>query len=219
MTPQSWLQSEQDYDTGRLLYEALGTNPMLKRTLSTGPNRYNRAALAYELGKLAKAGVGAPLVLSVPVVSSPNATKTLQKPVEEPEKGADLLATLKSDVQPAYDHRRYLHAQLPLVDEPTRLTYALNIQRLSRSINEHWKTVAYVKEHGHLPVPEPTPAAFDVKNGTLAELIDARNNLRSNISKWKKKPARAADLARAQAEVLELTARIDELKGKEVARG
>jgi len=68
MTPQLWLQSERDYETGRRIYDALGPNAILKRTLSTGPTTYNREALAYELGKLAKAGVhvAVPLLAVVP---------------------------------------------------------------------------------------------------------------------------------------------------------
>ncbi|MBC6988563.1 hypothetical protein [Hymenobacter sp. BT491] len=223
MTPQQWLHSERDYEAGRCIYEALGPNAILKRTLSSGPNSYNCEALAYELGKLAKAGVATAVVLPQPPTPapepSPNATNSLQSEPVQPEKGAELLVVLKEHVQALYDKRRYLHAQLEHVDESTRLSFALDIQGLSRGINEHWKTVAYVKEHGCMPNPEPTAPVFDVNTGTLAELKDLRANLRCNISKWKKKPARAADLARAQEQEKALTARIEVLKGEEGARG
>ncbi|MCA8830176.1 hypothetical protein [Hymenobacter pini] len=224
MTPQQWLQSERDYETGRRIYEALGSNAHLKRTLSSGPNSYNREALAYEVGKLAKAGVQMDVLPAIapvlPVLSrtAPAPPALAPEPADADPLQEQVLQELATARPPLYDERRYLHAQLAgLPTDADRLQAARRIQAISRQLNESWAATAYVKEHGHLPVPESLP--FDVKNGTLAELIGRRANLRSCISKWKKKPARAADLAAAQVEEQALSARIEQLKGEEVNRG
>ena len=64
MTVHEWLNSERDYEAGRQLYAALGDNARLKGLLSSGPSLYNREAVAWELTKLARAGVVTSVVTS-----------------------------------------------------------------------------------------------------------------------------------------------------------
>jgi len=236
MTPLLWLQSERDYDTGRRIYEALGPNAHLKRTLSTGPNAYNREALAYELGKLVQSGVtgAVDVVPTAPVPAVLPAQPVPEARIQEPVPLHPLLDELKAQRPLLYDERRYLHAQLEaLATDAERLTAALQIQDLSRQLNENWQLDAHVRTHRTPPVPPPPPApapAFDPEDASLATLYKMRANLRSNMSKWKRLAHREADLTRAKQQEQQLSARIEQLqqdvsahfgtlKGKEADRG
>ena len=257
MTVQQWLESGQDYEVGRQLYAALGANERLKRTLSSGPGRYNQEALAWELTKLHRAGVGAIVTINVPAnvttapadmpkkvqkevqkepgqngECGPNATISWQKkPGSEPEgnrlldelkaarrplydertiswqkkpgsepEGNRLLDELKAARRPLYDERTVLHAQLEaLATDAERHAHARRMMALSRELNANWQLDGYVRAHGCLPPPPPAPPGLDAL--PPAELLQRRNNLRSQASKLKKQPHRADDLVLVEAEL------------------
>jgi hypothetical protein len=215
MTPNEWLDSERNYEIGRQLYEQLGDNARLKQVLGHGPSAYNLEALGWELQKLAKAGV-VTSVVTVNVTASPivveNATETLQtEPVKDYSADIDraaLLIPLSQARRPRYDERTLLHGQLEVLaekgtQEEVRQA-AERIMQLSRELNANWKIDAYVREHGQLPpAPAPKPGLEVL---TPAELVTKRNTLRSRVSKLKKQPHRADDLATVQAELLQVEA-------------
>jgi len=221
MTPQAWLDSERDYEAGRQLYEQVGDNARLKQVFGHGPSSYNLEALAWELQKLAQAGVvvtvTAPLH-DIDVVQSPdemtkevqkengvseaNATISLQNLTKAdeslPSTATALLIELSQARRPLYDQRTVLHQGLE--HHPTEadcLAAARHILRLSRELNANWKTDAHVRAHGELPARgRPAPGLNTL---TPAELVKKRANLRSQVSKLKKQPHRADDLAAVQA--------------------
>jgi hypothetical protein len=207
MTVQAWLDSERNYEAGRQLYEQLGDNARLKQVLGHGPSAYNQEALAWELQKLARAGVTTAVALAVPrpAVVVESATESLQS---EPAKdfsaditGAALLIPLSQARRPLYDERTQLHAQLEVLaehgsQEDVRQA-AARIMQLSRELNANWKTDAYVRAHGQLPPPPAAAPGLDTLNPV--ELVKKRNSLRSQVSKLKKRPDRADDLAVVEA--------------------
>jgi hypothetical protein len=225
MTLQAWLDSERDYEVGRLLYEHYGDNARLKQVLGHGPSAYNCEALAWELQKLAKQvhDAGPPyqigyigntlgfVGLNQPIrATEENATETLQT---EPAKDfsadidqAALLIPLSQARRPLYDERTLLHGQLEVLaekgtQEEVRQA-AERVMQLSRELNANWKIDAYVREHGQLPpAPAPKPGLEAL---TPAELVTKRNTLRSRVSKLKKQSHRADDLATVQAELLQV---------------
>lgn len=209
MTPKDWLASERNYEVGRLLYEQLGDSDRLKQTLARGDSFYNREALSWEITKLAKAGVVTSVAspagaTPMPVVE--NATESLQTvPVVIPA-GAPLLLELAQVRRPLYDERTQLHGQLEVLAEhasqdDVRLA-AVRIMALSRELNANWKTDAYVREHGQLPpVPAPAPGLDTL---SPAELLKKRNNLRSQVSKLRKRTDRADDLVQVEATLLQV---------------
>jgi len=218
MTPKEWLDSERDYEVGRLLYDALGDNKRLKLLLISGDSRYNREALAWEIGKLAKAGVVTSVVAAVtaivtatpPVVE--NATETLQT---EPAKDygpdidrAALLIPLSQARRPLYDERTLLHGSLEVLAEKGTQEevrqVAERVMQLSRELNANWKIDGYVREHGQLPPASAPEPGFEAL--TPAELLKKRNNLRSQVSKLKKRTDRADDLAKVEAQLLQVEA-------------
>jgi hypothetical protein len=71
--------------------------------------------------------------------------------------------------------------------------------QLSRELNANWKTDAYVRAHGQLPPPPAAAPGLDTLSPV--ELVKKRNSLRSQVSKLKKRPDRAADLAQAQTDL------------------
>jgi hypothetical protein len=239
MTVHEWLGSERDYEVGRLLYAALGNNDRLKQMLSSGPNHYNREALAWELTKLQRAGVVVDVMLNptvdyltaqrqqlsdatfqAAVLSSPDATETLQK-VENsdekeessPEKGTKLLDELKGARRPLYDERDGVHAQLePAASEEERRLLAVRLMSLYRQLDANWETTHYVAAHGELP---PAPAAAPgLDQLPPAELLKRRNNLRSQVSKLKNKPHRADDLVRVEAELVQVETLLNPTNGQ-----
>lgn len=226
MTVHEWLGSERDYEAGRQLYAALGDNDRLKRLLSGGPNHYNREAVAWELTKLARAGVGAaeasvhetPIRVHISQTctsgvqvatkqdtssnpeSSPNATFSLQKDTSSPEKGTELLAELKEAQRPFYDERAGVHAQLEgAKDEEECRLMAVRVMHLTRQLDANWATYHYVEAHGELPPPPAAAPGLDQLSP--ADLLKRRNNLRSQVSKLKNRPDRADDLVRVEAEL------------------
>jgi len=209
MTAKEWLESERNYEAGRLLYQQLGDSDRLKLALARGDNFYNREALVWEITKLARAGV----VTSVAVVDSPaaaavveNATEVVQPaPVAIPA-ASPLLIELAEARRPLYDERTQLHGQLEVLAEhasqdDVRLA-AVRIMALSRELNANWKADAHVREHGQLPPAPPAAPGLDML--TPAELLKKRNNLRSQASKLKKRSDRAEDLARVEALLLQV---------------
>jgi hypothetical protein len=234
MTPQEWLDSERDYEAGRQLYEQLGDNPRLKQVLGHGPSAYNTEALEWELVKLAQAGVVTSVVTvhvtataplpdvdvqqSVPTPraeTSANATNSLQTVptsapagTELPSTAAVLLMQLSQARRPLYDQRTVLHQGLE--HHPTEadaLVAARHILKLSRELNANWKDDAHVRAHGELPAGPPPAPGLDTL--TPAELVKKRANLRSQVSKLKKQPHRADDLAKVQATLAEVEALIN----------
>jgi hypothetical protein len=173
--------------------------------LDGGPNRYNREALDWELGKLARAGVVTSVIVNVtaaPVLAE-NATETLQtEPAAAPAE-SPLLVELREARRPLYDERTLLHGQLEVLaekgtQEETRQA-AERIMRLSHQLHANWRLDGYVREHGHLPPPPPPSPGLDTLSPV--ELVKKRNNLRSQVSRLKNRTDRADDLAQAQAEL------------------
>jgi hypothetical protein len=119
-------------------------------------------------------------------------------PVENP-----LLGELREARRPLFDERTQLHGQLEVLaehasQEDVRLA-AVRIMALSREVNASRKTEAYVREHGQLPPPPVAAPGLDTLSPV--ELLKKRNALRSQVSKLKKRPDRAADLAQAQTDL------------------
>ena len=201
MTPTQWLDSEQDYAVGQQLYEQLGDNARLKRTLSAGPSHYNREALLWELTKLARAGVTAAVALAVPAVVVASAPPDVLPSEPVPEN--PLLAELREARRPLYDERTQLHAQLEVLAEHGSQAdvhqAALRIMALSHELEASKQTEAYVREHGQLPPPPAAAPGLDTLSPV--ELLKKRNALRSQVSRLKKRAERAADLAQAQTDL------------------
>ena len=203
MTPKEWLESERNYEQGRQLYAALGDNARLKQLLASGPSSYNTEAVAWELTKLARAGIVTSVITATVTAAPalvPIATETLQSEPVAPPASSPLLDELRAARRPLYDERTGLHNQLEYLDtDEDRKQVGIRIMALSRQIDTNWNTTRYVAAHGQLPPPPPPPLGLDTLSPV--ELVKKRNALRSQVSKLKKNPARADDLVQAQTDL------------------
>jgi hypothetical protein len=217
MSIQEWLDGPQEYAAGLLLYQQLGENNHLKRTLGHGPNAYNTSCLREELVKLAKAGKGQAVVQLVPVATAAAVAQLVPaaQPAPAPAiAGAaaptsaieQLLADLDTQWKPLYKEASFLQSQLEHAkDNQQRGTWAHQVLDLMDKVQEHWDACDYVREHGQLP-PVPVvapPAVLDLTDRAAVE--QHRNNLRSQISKQKRNAKRAVEVEAWRAEVMQLS--------------
>ncbi|MGI4866102.1 MAG: hypothetical protein ACRYFZ_19415 [Janthinobacterium lividum] len=213
MSIQEWLDGPQDYAAGLLLYQHLGSNPQLKRTLGHGPNAYNTSCLREELVRLDKQGQGQVVVQLVPVATTAAVVQLVPTAQPAPAAAAavtsvmeQLLADLDKQWKPLYKEASFLQSQLEHAkDNQERGTWSHKILDLMDEVAVLWEACAHVQEHGELPpVPVVTPpAALDLTDRDAVE--QHRNNLRSQISKQKRNAKRAAEVEAWRAEVQQLS--------------
>jgi hypothetical protein len=196
MTPKEWLNSERNFEEGVQTYSDHGANVNLKRffTRPNTPLVYNK--LVYELEQLAG-------VSDVPQVKPEDFIK--HSPIVKPKIDRALLPQQYQalDVKKGrlYNKAQYLKAQLDnATTDESRKVLALDIVKTWREIDAIWERLDYWHQHGQM-MPETTPAAIDIDTATETDLIRHRNNLRSNVSKLKKRPKRANDLLQKQKEL------------------
>lgn len=216
MSIQEWLDGPQDYPAGLLLYQQLGENNHLKRTLGHGPSAYNTSCLREELVKLAKAGKGQAVVQLVPVATAVAVVEAvLAQPAPAPAiAGAaaptsaieQLLAGLDTQWKPLYKEASFLQSQLEHAkDNQQRGTWSHQVLDLMDKVQELWDACDHVREHGQLP-PVPVvapPPTLDLTDRAAVE--QHRNNLRSQISKQKRNAKRATEVEAWRAEVHQLS--------------
>jgi hypothetical protein len=197
----TWLASGQDFAQGVALYDELGTSDVFKRLFSLGASAYSQGVLLRELKALAvepPAAVAPPQPEPGPPAPAP--AGPAMPPMSAPAEA--LLAGLASQLKAVRDERSHLHPQLtaPGLRKTGRQKLAGQIVGLTDKENELKAALAHVREHGRLPGPVPVAEITDP--GEQRRLLDNRRSLRSKL---KKNPARAADLARVQADIDLLT--------------
>jgi len=211
---QQWLDGSQDYETGRTLYEQFGENPRLKLTLSHGPTAYNKSALREELAKLLKAGKGGDVQLRVLSPADQavlhQAEQALTHVVSRTAGLADPVVTLVADLEsqwkPLYKDASTMQSLLEYAKDNTeRCERSHEILNHMDKVHALWEKQAYVQAHGELPpvVELAAPAALDLTDRAAVE--QARNNLRSNISKQKRNQARATEVEAWRMQVKQLS--------------
>ena len=206
-----------EYEAGRLLYEQLGRNAVLKRTLSHGPTPYNRSALREELEKLSKAGVECHVISTQPAVvlskAGSGATAAGLNAHEPTRNSAELIGGLERKWKPLYKEASYLQSQLEHAkDNQQRCDWAHKILDLMDQVQGHWEASDYVKEHGQLPpvVAVVPPAVLDLSDAVA--VLKRRNNLRAQISKQRRNAERAGEVAAWETEVVMLDEVLKNLK-------
>lgn len=219
MSIQEWLDGPQDYAAGLLLYQQLGSNNQLKRTLGHGPNAYNTSCLREELERLARLGQGQVVVQLVPVAAAaPVVESVIAQPGPAPAAAApssvveQLLAALDMQWKPLYKEASFLQSQLEHAkDNQERGTWSHKILDLMDEVAVLWEACAHVQEHGELPpVPVVTPpAALDLTDRVA--VTKRRNTLRSQISKQQRNAKRAAEVEAWRAEVQQLSELLETL--------
>jgi hypothetical protein len=190
---QEWLLSSRDFETGRQLYEQFGSSAVLKKMFTQGATVFNREKLAKEL---------AAMVVTAPVATVIALPKPVTAPVPAPAKTvSDPTKKVLEQIQPLLEERRHHHTRLEMVyTSAERRELAFRILELSEQLTPLWELYNFAKAHGQLP-EQPKPAGLPVNQ---AELVQHRNNLRSLITKLRKKPHRLNDLLAKEKELEEV---------------
>ena len=200
MTIQEWLNSDRNYAAGVALYNTHGTNVNLKRFFTRPETKLTTDKLLYELQQLVQ-----PMV-QVPTPKPEDFIK--HTPITKPKIDRALLPQQYQalDVKKGrlYDMARYLRTQLENAVEQNQKEklqdLALKIVKTWREIDAIWLKLDYWNEHGQM-MPETGKAKIDLDTATENEMLKHRNNLRSSVSKLKKKPKRVNDLIEKQKQL------------------
>lgn len=206
----AWLASGQDFAQGVVLYDQVGTSATFKRLFDLGATAYSQGVLLRELSALVAgppASAAPPPASAAPVpvlASAPAAEAPLPASEASPPATADLLADLATQLKAVRDERSHVHPQLtaPGLRKTGRQKLAGRIVALTDQEGALKAAVAHVHAHGRLP--RPVPLADITDREQLRRLLTNRRAQRSKL----KDPARAADLARVQADIDLLTQKL-----------
>ncbi|MVN77737.1 hypothetical protein GO988_15495 [Hymenobacter sp. HMF4947] len=226
-----WLVSGQDFTEGVALYAQVGTSKTYQRLFALGATAYSQGVLQRELAQLVEV-VGeeishldqdlrpvpvppaAPVMPEpVPVVPEPAPVAPVATPVHlafnQPleelldaaeQYAAQLLAELSQQLRQVRDERSHLHPQLTAkgLSRKARLVLALQIVGLTSEEAKIKALQAHVRQHGKLPGPVASAQLND--QGQLRQRLQNRLSYRCKLRK--KQPAKAAQLAVVEAEIV-----------------
>ena len=176
----SWLNSDQDYPSGLLLYDRFCRNPNLGRILRIGgATGKNRLTLAYELSKI----IG-------PIIDHPS---TIGHTPQKPEKGQDpvripalLIEDIRQRQKMIYKMLDNLHAVLEYRQVQERKEIAFQILDLDDQLKELVGQTEHYEKHGVIPVKQAIETKKTVSELNDVELIQCQHNLRTYVARYKR---------------------------------
>jgi hypothetical protein len=187
-----WLEKGQDYGQGVALYETHGKSRVVLTALRRGASEFTRQKLREELSKLIQVvTLPAPVRVRVVDTSAKRVDKTAER-VHVAAAPADEALRLQRSSWYAERHR--LHATLELL--------ATDAER--RVAGERILVLSELLTASYQPAGEAPVAASRPDLGAVTDQGEIRRllaNLRPQVSKLKKNPARALDLQQAQADI------------------
>jgi hypothetical protein len=186
-----WLEKGQDYGQGVALYESHGKSRVVLTALRRGASDFTRQKLREELSKIIQS-VTPPAPARVRVAP---AAEPVSKPVKidkQVDKSVD--EALRQQRSSWFAERHRLHATLELLaTNDERRVAGERICEISELLTASYQPA------GEAPVAPPRPDLGAVTDeGEIRRLLA---NLRPQVSKLKKNPARALDLQQAQADI------------------
>lgn len=177
----TWLNSEQDYPSGLLLYDRYCKSTNIGRILRIGgATGKNRLTLAYELGKV---------ISNYNLHHSPE--KAPDKPVADkvnpPIKiPAVLIEDISKEQKMIYKMLDSLHASLPFRDKEERRKIAFEILDLDDRLREIYTRIENYERTGVLlPKPEITEKN-NISGKDAGELIKRQYSVRTYLTRYKK---------------------------------
>jgi hypothetical protein len=179
----SWLNSQQDYPSGLILYERYCKNSNLGRILRIGgATGKNRLTLAYELGKIIRHQIHHhPIKPTKPQVQQK--INEEQKPVLIP---AILIEDIRTEQKMIYKMLDNLHAVLPFRGKNERARIAFEILDLDDRLKEiavridHYETTGLI-----LTEPETNPEK-NLSEKNSSALINRQYSVRTYLTRYKK---------------------------------
>lgn len=200
---QKWFDGPRDYDTGAALYDQYGTSSSLKRLhRMNGKTKANMDSITYELQKLIK-GKASP-VRTVPLNKINPEKEKAHDPQESPVPEQEPLTTDRRSNTPEADDlkdhiidllkaRDQLFATLEHVSREQRGRDAARIIALSNEITGCYHKMEHYNKHGVVPDAKKKEDAKKASQMSEAELIKHQANLRTYVSRYKKKLTKVKD--------------------------
>jgi hypothetical protein len=178
----TWLNSQQDYPSGLLLYDQYGKNSKLGRLLRIGgATGKNRLTLAYELGKIVKNQVPLATISDKPQNNIQIQGK--EKPVQIP---AILIEDIRKEQKMIYKMLDNLHAVLPFREKNERERIAFEILDLDDRLKEIAIRLEHYEKTG-LILPEPEKESGEiVSEKNPSALIKRQYSVRTYLTRYKK---------------------------------
>lgn len=205
-----WFSNGEPYQEGVSIYNEIGKSPVLKKLFSKSATKKNKDKLSYELGKLRNAKpvtvkkkkkVVKKVVKSTPTTPTTKNTTTRQT-FTNPKRYGELSIT-KVEFEELPEQLKYeWHQRIKLFKEADRLHFTLDrltedeaekavttILENWREIERLWSRIDYWKKHGIIPPDniDKKKIVKDLDKLNLFELSKRLSNIRSNLSKGKKK--------------------------------
>jgi hypothetical protein len=179
----SWLNSQQDYPSGLLLYERYCKNPNLGRILRIGgASGKNRLTLAYELGKVLRHIVSHHVIKPIEPQKQ-HQIKEKEKPVQIP---AILIDDIRKEQKMIYKMLDNLHAVLPFREKSERARIAFEILDLDDRLKEIAVRIDHYEKTGLiLPESEKKPEN-DLPVKDSAAVIKRQYSVRTYLTRYKK---------------------------------
>lgn len=176
----SWLNSDQDYPSGLLLYDLYYKNSKLGRILRIGgATGKNRLTLAYELGKV----IG-PMISSHSVKANEHQAPMEEKPLVKIP--AIQIEGLRQRQKMTYKMLDNLHAVLEYRQVQERKEIAFQILDLDDQLKELAGQIAHYEKHGVIPVNQTPESKKKVSDLNEVELIQCQHNLRTYVARYKR---------------------------------
>lgn len=202
----AWLQSEQPWAPGVALYAAVGPSATYKRLFALPATPYSQGVLVRELTALV--GEVRQEIEALAPPPEPPAPAAVVSPSPDPlsrGEGSAALDQVRGQLRAVRDQRSHLHPQLTAknLGKAARLALSCTICDLTDQEVQLKDLEAHVLAHGRLPGPVPTAEITDA--GVLRQRL---GNLVSQRTKLRKNPARADDLAAAEAEITLIRAKL-----------
>lgn len=190
---QNWFQNGQDYASGALLYQQLGTSLFYKNLFASGNDAYRKSKLAEELKKLSPSSHAEPQNPIIKEIEQPAAI------IINPSKNADFPKYLKLSEQISGLYLQANRAKYTLNTEKNKLVLlktALVLKKLKRQITQLYGLKDYYDENGSFPLAPKKATINDIadkpKKLQLLRQSNAKAKARLKGPKCKNKAQTAA---------------------------
>ena len=187
-----WVNSDQDYFSGVLIYDRYGRNPNLARILRRGGATVkNRLTLSYELGKIAKQIAVSD---STPALVKPQVKQEIQKAELPVPSEVITIDKLRSEQKMCYKMLDNLHAILPYKEKPERMNIAFQILELDDRLKEITIRIEHFDKHGVIPAQPVKDEPKTLSDLNTAELIKRQMTVRTYTTRYKIKLEKSKSL-------------------------
>jgi hypothetical protein len=208
----TWLNSDQDYPTGLLLYDKYYKNSKMGSLLRIGgATNKNRLTLAYQLGK---------------AISQPDSSHSIERRPDKPvpdvgnpkiKTPAVLMEDIRKEQKMIYKMLDSLHSCLPFREKEEKRKIAFEILDLDDRLREIYYRIEHYEKTGLLLPNLEKTIKDDISRKNAGELIKRQYSVRTYLTRYKKlleKSDSLKDRDRYQKKLDDYQQEIDEINKK-----